>query len=684
MKITYNWLKEYCDFRLPPEGLAEVLTGAGFVVAGMRATPDGDHGLEIEVTSNRPDCLGVIGIAREVAALTRNPLKLPPVRYNAGKKAVEVKVTVEEPELCPRYTARVIRGVKIGPSPAWLQQRLEAVGLRPINNVVDVTNYVLMEWSQPLHAFDLDRLGGKEIIVRWALSGERLVTIDGAKLDLNPEVLVIADERRPVALAWVMGGRDTEVDEGTCNVLLESARFGPATVRRMARRFGLKTESSYRFERGVDIEGVDLASRRATALILELAGGEAAKDSVDVKTKAGARCNVPLRLTRLNAILGTNLEEEAVRDTLCRLGFEIKGGKRGVLEVAVPSFRGDVAQEIDLIEETARVYGYNNIPTNTGLPIHVSPVGRQERVEERVRGLLAGWGFFEAVTYSIVEGSETGRAGLFPGGSPLRIRNPIRAGEDCLRQTLLGNLLRAKRHNQDHGVPRVRLYELSKVYLPEEGQKLPMEKTCLGLLYEEDLTVIKGQAGKDPFYALKGLLEGLLSALGAKGDICWEGLANPFFTGERSCKASLGGGPLAILGEVSGEIVKAYDLRDTPCLAEIDFDLLVEKTDMTSTFQSLPLYPPIDRDIAIVVDEGVTWAEIESCVREAGAKFLEKVEFFDLYRDRSGKQIPSGKKGIAFSVHFRAPDRTLRKEEADGAQGLIIESLSKALGAVLR
>ncbi|MDI6760197.1 MAG: phenylalanine--tRNA ligase subunit beta [Candidatus Brocadiaceae bacterium] len=683
MKITYNWLKEYCDFGLPPEGLAEVLTGAGFVVAGMRAIRlgrNGDHVIEIEVTSNRPDCLGVIGIAREVAALTRKPLKFPPVRYNTGKKAVEVKVTVEEPELCPRYTARVIRGIKVGPSPAWLQQRLEAVGLRPINNVVDVTNYVLMEWSQPLHAFDLDRLDSKEIVVRRALSGERLVTIDGAKLDLNPEVLVIADAARPVALAGVMGGRDTEVDEGTCNILLESARFRPATVRRMARRFGLKTESSYRFERGVDIEGVELASRRATALILELAGGEAAKDTVDVRIKVGARCNVPLRLARLNAILGTNLEEGVVSNTLCRLGFEIKGGKRGVLEVNVPSFRGDVTQEIDLIEEVARVYGYNNIPTNTALPIHVSPIGKQERVEERVRGLLAGWGFFEAVTYSIVEDSETSRAGLLTGGRPLRIRNPIRAGEDCLRQTLLGNLLRAKRHNQDYGTPRVRLYELSKVYLPEEEQKLPVEKTCLGLLYEEDLTVVEGYA-KDPFYALRGLLEGLLSALGAKGDICWEGLANPFFTREKSCKASLGGEPLAILGEVSKEIVKTYDLRSTPCLAEIDFDLLVEKADMTSTFQRLPLYPPIDRDIAIVVDEGVTWAEIESCVRGAGAKFLEKVEFFDLYR---GKQVPPGKKSVAFRIHFRAPDRTLTGEEVDRAREVIISELTRRLGATVR
>jgi len=271
---------------------------------------------------------------------------------------------------------------------------------------------------------------------------------------------------------------------------------------------------------------------------------------------------------------------------------------------------------------------------------------------------------------------------LFPGGSPLRIRNPLRAGEDCLRQTLLGNLLRAKRHNQDHGVPRVRLYELSKVYLPEEGQKLPMEKTCLGLLYEEDLTVIKGQADKDPFYALKGLLEGMLSALGAKGDICWEGLlANPFFTRGQSCKASLGGEPLVILGEVSEEIVKAYDLRSTPCLAEIDFDLLVEKADMTSTFQRLPLYPPIDRDIAIVVDEGVTWAEVESCVREAGVEFLEKVEFFDLYR---GKQVPPGKKSVAFRIHFRTPDRTLTGEEADGAREVIIDGLAKKLGATVR
>ncbi|MFN3467038.1 MAG: phenylalanine--tRNA ligase subunit beta, partial [Candidatus Brocadiales bacterium] len=578
---------------------------------------------------------------------------------------------------CPRYTARVIRGVKIGPSPAWLQQRLEAVGLRPINNVVDVTNYVLMEWSQPLHAFDLDKLDGREIIVRRALAGERIETIDGAKLDLNTETLVIADASRPVALAGVMGGKYTEVHEGTSNILLESARFRPTTVRRMTKRFGLKTESSYRFERGVDVEGVEHASRRATALILELAGGEAAKDSVDVRLKVGARCNVPLRLSRLNAILGTDLKEKVVRYILRRLGFEIMGGKRGARGVTVPSFRGDVTQEIDLIEEVARVYGYNNIPTNTGLSIHVSPTGKQEQVEERVRALLVGWGFFEAITSSIIEADNATKTGLFTAGEPLRIRNPIRAGEDRLRQTLMGNLLRAKKHNQDHGVPKVKLYELSKVYLPTKGEKLPMEKTCLGLLYEEERT------DKDPFTALKGILEGLLSALGIRGGIRWEGLlsANPFLKGEKSCRTTLEGKPLAIFGEAAEEIVKTYDLRSTPCLAEIDFDLLVEKTDLTSTFKHLPLYPPIDRDIAIVVDEAVTWAQIESCVREARVEFLEKIEFFDLYR---GKQVPPGKKSIAFRIHFRSPDRTLRAEEADRAREAIISELTERLGACVR
>ncbi|HHT9120606.1 MAG TPA: phenylalanine--tRNA ligase subunit beta [Candidatus Hypogeohydataceae bacterium YC41] len=680
MKITYNWLKEYCDFGLTRKELAETLTSAGMVVAGMRATPDGDYILEIEITSNRPDCLGVIGIAREVAALTRSPLKLPPLEHATGKKTVEVKVAVEEPELCPRYTARVIYGVKIGTSPLWLQERLEAVGLRPINNVVDITNYVLMEWSQPLHAFDLDKLTGEEIIVRRAMAGERIETIDGTKCDLNPEVLVIADAARPVALAGVMGGKDTEVHEGTCNILLESAKFKPATVRRTAKRFGLKTESSYRFERGVDMEGVELASRRATALILQLAGGEAAKDSIDVGMKWNKKV-VSLRLPRLNVILGTSLKEEAVGDILGRLAFEIKEKKEDRLEVGVPSFRGDVTEEIDLVEEVARIYGYNNIPTNTSLSIQVNPKSRQELVEERVRGLLAGWGFFEAITYSIVESNEVSRIGLFSGGEPLRIRNPLRVGEDCLRQTLLGNLLKAKRLNQDHGTPRVKLYELSKVYLPVEGQKLPIEKTCLGLLYEEGLSLVKEQTAKEAFYTVKGIIEGLLSALGIKGNIHWEAVENPFLDSAHSCKARLEGEPLAILGEAAEGIVRAYDLRSVPCLAEIDFDLLVEKADLTSTFRKLPLYPAIDRDIAIVVDEGVTWAQIESCVRGAGLEFLEKIEFFDLYR---GKQVPPGKKSIAFRIHFRAPDRTLRKEEADSARGIIINELTKKLGAVVR
>ncbi len=673
MKITYNWLKEYCDFNFTVKELAELLTSAGLVVAGVRATPDGDHVLEIEVTSNRPDCLGVIGIAREVTAVSRCPLKLPSVKYTPGRVTTEVKVSVEEPELCPRYTASVVSGVKIGPSPSWLQKRLEAVGLRPINNVVDITNYVLLEWSQPLHAFDLDRLQGKEVVVRRALAGERIETIDGAKCDLNPEVLVIADATRPIALAGVMGGKDTEVHEGTRNILLESAKFKPAIVRRTAKRFGLKTESSYRFERGVDIEGIEFASRRATSLILQLAGGEVSMDFVNLGAKEDKKV-VTLRLERISKVLGIRLDIQTVRDVLSRLGFGIREEKKDFLEVVVPGFRGDVTQEIDLIEEIARVYGYNNIPTDISLPIQVYTKGKMEQVEERVRGLLEGWGFFEVLTYSIVEDNNFQRGGLFAAKEYIQIRNPLRKGEECLRQTLLGNLLRAKKHNQDYGTHKVKLYEISKVYLPAEGEKLPVEKACLGLLFEQE-----GQ--QNAFYTVKGILEVLLSSLGINGKLCWERRENPFFNSEMSCVAKLDKNTLAVLGEVDASIVKIYDLRSVSCLAEIDFDLLVERVDLTSAFQRLPLYPPIDRDIAVVVDEGVSWAEIESCVEGAGVEFLDRVEFFDLYR---GKQVPPGKKSIAFRIYFRAPDRTLRKEEADQAQQLIIERLSKYLGVVLR
>ena len=676
MKVSYCWLKEYCDFDLSAQELADTLTDAGFVVEEVNPLQD-DYCLDVEVTSNRPDCLGVLGIAREVAAITRSKLRLPEVDYKAGKAPVDFKIHVEDSELCPHYTARVIRGVKIGPSPSWLQKHLEAVGLRPINNVVDITNFVLLESGQPLHAFDMDKLTDKKIVVRRAVKGEAIKTIDGTRCDLTPETLVIADGVRPVAIAGVMGGVDTEVTEATKNILLESARFMPSTVRRAAKRFTLSTDSSYRFERGVDPEGVDWASRRAARLIQELAGGEVARDVIDIGSGKIKKHVVTLTMSRLNAVLGAQIEPATAKDILSRLGFEVKAAGKEGFSVTVPGFRGDVSREIDLIEEVARIYGYNNIPTDTRLSIQVRPRGRYEQVEGKARDILVGWGLTEVITYSIVDDTQHQRFGAFSNAQALTIRNPIRKGEDRLRQTLMGNLLKVKKHNQDRDVPWVKVFELSRIYLPTAGpEKLPDEKTSLCLLWEEE-----GVIPERAFYALKGIVEGMFSALGLSGHQQWQGYSGESFDQKMSCRVELDGKLLGVLGELKKEIVAEFDLNSAPILAEIDFDAVVERADLTTAFRKLPLYPSAVRDMAVVVDEQVSWADIEKCIAESGLQYLESVEFFDLYR---GKQIPSGKKSLAFRLYFRAPDRTLRGEEANEMHKLVEERLGSALGAVLR
>ncbi|MEE9200864.1 MAG: phenylalanine--tRNA ligase subunit beta, partial [Candidatus Brocadiales bacterium] len=675
MKISYNWLKEYCRFDLSAEELAAALTEVGLVVEEVTPLADG-YRLDVEVTSNRPDCLCHLGIAREVAAITRGKVRLPEVDYMPEKIPVDFRVRVEDLELCPRYTARIIRGVKVGPSPSWLQKHLDAVGLRPVNNVVDVTNYVLLETSQPLHAFDMDRLKGNKIVVRRAASGEALKTIDGMKCELTPETLVIADGERPVALAGVMGGVDTEVGEATTNIVLESARFRPSAVRRAAKRFVLSTDSSYRFERGVDPEGVDWASRRATRLIQELAGGKVAREVVDIGSGKTKKSVVTVRMPRLNALLGTKVEPGAARDILLRLGFEAKAGRDKVV-ATVPSFRNDVTREVDLIEEVARIYGYNNIPADTRLSIQVKPRSRYEQVEERARELLTGWGLTEVVTCSIIDDLQHRRFSASSGRQPLTLRNPIRKDEDLLRQTLLGNLLRVKRHNQDRGTPGVRIFEIARVYLPADSvDKLPEERNRLCLLWEEELA-----GAEEAFSAVKGVLEGVFSAFGLKGVLKWQGCPGAPFEEKRSCRVEMDGAAMGVLGEVEKGLVEEYDLNSHPVMAEVDFDAIVEMADLGAVFKKLPLYPPAVRDMAVVVDERVGWADVERCIKESGLEYLESIEFFDLYR---GKQVAAGKKSLAFKLCYRAPDRTLRGEEINEMQKLVEERLDRELHAALR
>ena len=670
MKASYNWLKDYCKHELPLKALSEGLTNVGFVVDNSNSVDD-DFCLEIEVTSNRPDCLGMIGIAREIATFTRGELIIPDVDYGTINEDVNdiTGVVIEDRVLCPRYTARIIKDVNIGPSPEWLQRRITAIGLRPVNNIVDITNYVLMESGQPLHAFDLDKLKGKKIIVRRAVNGETMMAIDGTKCALTQNELVIADSERPVAIAGIMGGKDTEVTETTKNILLESAFFEPGNVRRSSRKLSIQSDSSFRFERGVDPECVDWASGRAAKMIREMAGGQIAQGVIDINCLKKEKTNVTLRVSRLNNLLGIDLEKDVMKEILERLRFETVSEAETSLEVSVPSFRGDVYREIDLIEEVARIHGYDKIPAKSSFGVKLNRENKFDIIVEKVKNIISGLGFNEVITDSIVDNSQEQHAGIWSASSGIRIMNPIRQDEDILRKTMILNLLKVKKHNQNHGIEKTHIYELSKLYLPQKTGGMPDEKECLCILGEED------------FLSLKGVIETILYHLNIKEGL--ESLPYSFglFDPGESAKLKLGEEILGYIGKVNDDTIKRYDFRSTPYITELDFKLLVEKANLRNSFQKLPAFPAIIRDLAIVCAKDITWGSIKGCIESLKIEYLDNIKFFDVF---SGEQIEEGKKSIAFSLTFRADDRTLKSEEVDVLQKKILEKLENTLGARLR
>jgi len=680
MKLTYNWLRDYCPCELLPEELARRLSMSGTLVEEIHNLGD-DALLVAEITSNRPDLLGILGIAREVSALSGAPLRIPEADFACGEEKVSSasSVQVRDPALCPRYTARLMRGVKIGPSPDWLRRRLEAIGLRCINNVVDVTNYVMFECGQPLHAFDFDKLRGGCIIVRRAAEGETMVSIDGAQCKLNPAMLVIADAERPVAVAGIMGGLDTEISDRTVNVLLESAQFENTQIRRTSRALALASDSSYRFERGVDPVQVEWASRRALHLIQKVAGGTAAEGLLDAWAAPYQPKAVTLRFARMNRVLGAAVAPDIARAILERLGFlPERGTDAGRVTVQVPPFRAvDVYREIDLIEEVIRIYGYDRIPESGTLPVMVGRVSRGERVADLARRMLPGQGFFEAMTNSFCDEASARLVSPWTSADPLAVRNTIRRDEDRLRVSLLPSLLAVKRTNLAHGVSKSPLFEIGKVFLPkpprasgpaEPDDALPEERTVLALLAEDGLS------------HLKGVIESLLDAAGVRSKVSFEPAADAFFAEKLTAKILLEGAPLGILGEVGPAVCERYGVAHPPCAAELDFDLLVRAARLDRGYAKLAAHPAAVRDLAVVVDEALPWARIEGSIRDLRIPILESIEFFDIFR---GKQVPAGKKSIAFSLTFRAADRTLTSEEVEAARQSCIRSLA-ALGATLR
>ncbi len=666
MKISYNWLREYVFFYLSPQELADRLTSVGLVVADIQPVED-DFCLDVEVTSNRPDCLGIIGIAREVAASAGGTLHLPEIHFQDTSTDITkfIDVSVEEPMLCPHYTARIARHVTVEPSPEWMQKRLKCIGLRPVNNIVDVTNYVMMETGQPIHAFDFDKILDKKITVRKARNGEEIVAINGARRALFPDMLIIADGKRPIAIAGIMGSKETEVSESTKNVLLECAQFEPGRIRRASKALGISSDSSYRFERGTDPEAVSYVSQRAIKLIRECADGEIVNGVIDIRSGKLSAKRIILRIEQLHKVLGIEIEKDEVVDIMRRLQFHIHIDGSTFVDVEVPSFRrGDIYREIDLIEEVARIYGYNNIPIKTSISIRSSAKSKYEIVEDSVLQFLNGLGFYEAKTFSIVDTSALKSINLWSNKEGIDIANPLRQEESRLRTCLLPSLINTKIYNMHHGIEQTKIFEIAKVYLA--GDKLPQEKTCLSFISYGD------------FYSIKGIIEVLLSSLGITSKCEWKLFREPrLFHEERAAVILLDNRVLGYIGEASKEL----EFKTLTSLAELDMDLLIEKSNFAKKHQDLPQYPPVFRDIAIIVDEETTWASIEERVIDTGIPSLKEINFFDIYR---GKQIHAGKKSIAFNLCFQASDRTLRSEEADAFQEIIINNLQETLGAELR
>jgi phenylalanyl-tRNA synthetase beta chain len=670
MIVSWNWLADYVLLDMPVDRLTERLALTGLNHESTEET-GGDLAIDLEVTSNRPDCLSHIGVAREIGVLFGKELRSPDPRPREAGPRVETATSVvdEEPTLCPRFTARVVTGIKIGESPWWMRKRLETLGVRPISNVVDITNYVMFECGQPLHAYDLDKLSERRLVVRKARGKETLRAINDKVYELTPDMLVIADAERPVGLAGVMGGLETEISAGTKSVLIEAAQFDSMSVRRTARALGLFSPSSYRFERPLDPERTEWANRRCAELILELAGGTLLEGVIDVHTPPAPRTAITLRLDQIPRVLGISVARSEVIRILHALGLEAVGEADNALTFRPPSWRADLEREVDLIEEVARIHGYHHIPEDRPVPLTRSSKGPRERVETEVRGVLAGIGFDEAATFSLVSDElivPSNDPGALP---PIRVEHSSRKKENLLRTSLIPSLLAARAYNEAHGTPDAELFEIANVYLPRSDRPLPDEPTRLTLV-----------SGRD-FLGLKGALEGLLGRLHADHALEAKPHESPMFVAGRAAKLSLGGTALGVVGEVAQERLDAFGLRNRCSAAEIAFDVLQDRAELIPRYRPLPPFPVVSRDLSLVVDRTLPWSELASAVRSAAGGILESLEYLDVF---AGGDIPEGRHSLHFGLRFRHAERTLTGDEVDKAVTAAIDACAARFGATLR
>jgi phenylalanyl-tRNA synthetase beta chain len=680
MKISYKWLTELTEINLSPRQLAERMTMAGLAVDSIEEVGD-DHIFDFDLTSNRPDALSHFGVAREAALVCGSAFHRPEIKLDeSDEEAASIaSIEIADSDLCARYAGRVVRGVKVGPSPKWLVERLEALGQRSVNNIADITNYVMFEMGQPTHAFDLNLLHGRKIIVRRAREGERLKTLDGVERDLTTEMLMIADADRAVAVAGVMGGEDTEINLRTTDVLIESAYFDPISNRHTSRALGLDTEASQRFSRGADPEAQAQAADRVAGLVAEIAGGRILRGVIDVHPVKIQRKRVSLRESRIERLTGLRVEIEKAADILRALEFEVEVHEDRRLTAVAPSFRIDISREEDLVEEVARHTGYDLVATTLpawGGAGNYLP-GEQNR--RRARRILMDLGFNEAISFSFVNGE---RDQIFKSSKATStLTNPIDANAAEMRASLLTGLLDSLQTNFNHGTRDVKLFEVGKVFESESADERPREREKLSLVLTGSIAPDDWRTNRQiDFYDLKGAIESLLAGLNLSGFTIERGGVEYLHPGQ-SAALIRDGHEIARFGRLHPRVAALYKFRQPVYVGEIDFETLLDLPPDPVRYSALPRLPASSRDVSALLAETVLWGDIERAIADLGINEIVSVKLFDTYK---GKDMPEGMRSLAFRITYRGDGRTLTDEEIIPMHERVREMIEQKFGAQLR
>ncbi len=689
MRVPFTWLKEFVEIGVSPGEVADRLTMAGFEVEGVDSV-EGEAIFDVSVTPNRPDCLSVLGIAREVAAITQMPLVVPPCRISGSLPDAGFSVDILDPDLCNRYAGRVISGVTVGTSPEWMKKRLEQCGIRSINNVVDVTNYVLLEMGHPLHAFDADRLAGKKVrvgtpaTVRGRNEPIAVRTLDGVERSVPPDALLIWDAEKPIAVAGVMGGQESEVTSGTRTVFLESAYFESSSIRRTSRGLGLISESSYRFERGTDIEFLERALDRAAGLIAELAGGTV-HDIVDAYPVRYVSHRVVVRPERLNRILGTDLSRDEMADILRRLQIPAEGDGDEIVVLPPPN-RRDLKQMWDIAEEVARIYGYEKISTTIPRsPLSSGRSGKGARIIQQIRESLRRAGFSAAINYSFMNSTSLDALGIPPTDRRRRtiaISNPLSQDEGLLRTTVVPALIANLRLNLDRGMREVRLFEVARVFI-DAGKTLPDEEWRLGGIWYKEKAPSLWREDAEGFYLVKGAIEMLFEELNVRG-YDFRPCSETFLHAGRSADVVVSGSCVGYIGVLAPRVVAGLEIkkhRPEIVLFEIDLDRFLPAVPDSMRFSPLPKFPSVERDIAVIVDEQIPSSRIREIIASFPTHLIETVTLFDCFR---GGSIPPGKKSLAFNIVYRSMERTLTEGEVEDLHERLVEHVLELTSGEIR